>query len=893
MEEKKDYKDTLLMPQTDFAMKGNLYEKQKIYAKKWLDIDLYNKVLNKNKNNKPFVLHDGPPYANGDIHVGHALNKILKDIIVRFKNMQGYFSPYTPGWDTHGLPIEHKMLLEAKKQVKDFDTVQLRENAKVYALNQVQHQIEQFKELSLLTDFKDIYITLDKHFEANQLRLFKEMVFDNLIYQDLKPIYWSPSSQSALAEAEVEYQEHTSPAITVAFPLNKGNKLISSNANILIWTTTPWTLIANAAAAVGKDFDYVLLKANNKEYILAKALVEKVAHDAKWENYQILKEFKGKELLDLSYISPINKNVCPIVEGHHVTLDAGTGIVHIAPLFGEDDFIIGNKFNLNKIMHIDDKGYINEKAPKEYQNIFYDEANPLVGKYLETNNLLLALKFIKHQYPHDWRTHKPIMYRATKQWFVSLKPIKAQIKKALSSVKTFNDWSKKRLSLMLENRETWCISRQRKWGVPIIIFYDKDKNPVFKEEIFDHVIDLVDKHGSNIWYEKTADELLPKKYQNLGYTKEEDIMDVWFDSGSTALSVKPGNIEAPFDMYLEGSDQYRGWFNSSLINYVAWCGKSPYKSLLSHGFTLDGKGNKMSKSLGNIVKPLEIINKYGSDILRMWAANSEYTSDISIDDKILTQNIEMYRKIRNTVKFMLGGLSDYHFKEIKLSFIHELMSYRIDVLNNEIIKNYEEYKFINVIKLINNFVIDFSSYYISITKDILYLDLASSDERKQVQYVFYKFIMLLLKSLAPILPTTCEEIYEYFPNIKKEESVHLLPFLKKVNIKEDLEIKWKEFFDLKDTVYRLIEDKIKAQEFKRSNEAILYLNTNSEFIKSLDLVKLLMIAKVEFTSKKNEIRIEKLDNSYKCLRCWNHFEEKDFDKDLELCPRCKKVVKNG
>lgn len=886
MEENKDYKNTLLMPQTNFSMKANLVEKQKQYQEKWEKQNLYEKLLKRNSNNKPFILHDGPPYANGDIHVGHALNKILKDIIVRFRTMQGYFSPYVPGWDTHGLPIEHKMLLEAKKLAKDFSIIELRKEAEKYALSQVKRQTEQFKQLSLLCNFKEKYITLDKNMETYQLKLFQKMVKEGLIYRDLKPVYWSPSSQSALAEAEVEYSEHVSPAIIVAFKLASSNKYLSDKDYVLIWTTTPWTLIANAAVAISPKFKYTIIKYENKKYVCCSSLVSKLVEDAKWENYEIINEISGKDLLNLTYFSPINKNICPIVEGHHVTNDNGTGMVHIAPLFGEDDFIIGNKYNLNKIMHINDDGTINDKG-LEYKGLFYDDANPKIGQYLQSINQLISFKRLKHQYPHDWRTHLPIMYRATPQWFVSLKPIKDELKNALLNVKTYNDWSKKRLALMLDNRDTWCISRQRKWGVPIIIFYDKDKKPIFNDEIFDHVISLVEKFGTNIWYEKTADELLPNKYKNKGYVKELDIMDVWFDSGSTSLSVKPGNIEAPFDLYLEGSDQYRGWFNSSLINSVAWRNKSPFKSLLSHGFVLDGKGNKMSKSKGNVIAPLDIVNKYGSDILRLWVANSEYTSDVSIDDKIILQNIEIYRKIRNTIKFMLGALNDYEHQEIKLSSIHSLMNERINNLESNLLDFYEEYKFLNIIKEINNFIIDFSGYYISITKDILYLNKANDFERKQIQYIFYKLILVLLKALAPILPTTSEEIYEHFNCINKLSSVHMLSFLEKNQKSDQEELKWKEFFILKDEIYRLIEEKIKLQEIKRQNEALVYIKTNSNFIKSLDLVKLLMVAKVEFA---NETKVIKLPNSHKCLRCWNHFEPNEFDQELEICKRCKEVI---
>ncbi|RMA79127.1 isoleucyl-tRNA synthetase [Metamycoplasma subdolum] len=884
-ENKKDYKNTLLMPQTDFPMKADLATKGEQYVAFWEKNKIYKKLLKRNKNNKPFILHDGPPYANGSIHCGHALNKILKDIIVRFRTMQGYFSPFEAGWDTHGLPIEHKMLSEAKKQAKDYSIVELRKNAEDYALKQIEIQKEQFKKLSLLTDFSKTYITLDKKMEAKQLKLFWKMVKDKLIYKDLKPIYWSPSSQSALAEAEVEYADHISPSVIVAFKVKKGNEIVHKNEFLLIWTTTPWTLLANSAVAVSEKFKYKKISVEGRNFVIASDLLESVKTAAKFENVEIISEFSGKDLLNLEYESPLNKNICPVVLGHHVTLEAGTGLVHIAPLFGEDDFIIGNKYNLKKIMHVEDDGNLNENG-LQFKGMFYDDANPLITKLLLEENLLLSFSKIKHQYPHDWRTHKPIMYRATPQWFVSLTSIKKDIIKALKKVKTYNDWSKKRLSLMLENRNTWCISRQRSWGVPITIFYDENKKPVIENEIFKYVIKLVEKEGTNVWYEKDSDSLLPEKFRGLNYTKENDIMDVWFDSGSTSISVTPSGIKAPFDLYLEGSDQYRGWFNSSLINSVVWRGESPFKALLSHGFVLDGKGQKMSKSKGNVVDPLEVVKKYGSDILRLWAANSEYTNDVTIDEKILQQNVEIYRKIRNTIKFMLGGISDFKFKVQKLDSIHALIYERLMNLETNILSYYEQYKFINVIKDINNFIIDLSSYYISITKDILYLNKKDDCERRQVQYIFYQTILVLLKALAPILPTTTEEIYKYFNVENKEISVHFLPFVKNRKLTFIEEEKWKSFFALKDEIYKAIEEQIKAQTIKRSNECFVTVKTDDKFIKSLPLEKLLMVAKVTFG---NELKVEKKD-SFKCLRCWNHFEEKDFNKDDEICMRCKEVI---
>ena len=884
MENKKDYKSTLNMPATEFSMKANLIVKEPKYREKWLNNNIYNEVLKKNKNNTPFILHDGPPYANGSLHCGHALNKIIKDIIIRYKSINGFYTPYIPGWDTHGLPIENKMLSEMNVNHKNVSTIELRKQAAEYAKSQIEIQKEQFLKLQMLSDFKTIYKTLDKSYEVKQLQIFKKMCLDGLIYRGLKPVYWSPSSQSALAEAEVEYQEHRSPSIFVKFPITKGNGLVNENDNLVIWTTTPWTLIANAGVAINKDFDYSLVKSNNINFIIATQLVDSLAQTFEWESFEIVKTFKGKDLLGVEYKSVINNNISPVVEGHHVTLEAGSGLVHIAPLFGEDDFLIGKKNNLNQIMHIEDDGTINDKGGV-YKGIFYEDANKNIGQWLEENNYLIKLKFIKHQYPHDWRTKKPIIFRGTPQWFVSISKIKEQILSQLKNVKFYSEWGYKRLSTMIENREDWTISRQRAWGVPIIIFYDENKNVIMNEEIFDYVIDLVSKHGSDVWYEKSVDELLPEKYRNKNWTKENDIMDVWFDSGTSFEAVDIEGFKPPFDLYFEGSDQYRGWFNSSLINSVAYSSKAPFKALLSHGFVVDEKGRKMSKSLGNGIDPLEIINQNGADILRLWAANSEYSNDVSISKNILTQTSELYRKLRNTIRFCLANLYDYKYKKIEITGVNKLIMERLENLKVRVKNYYDDYQFMNVIKDTNNFVSDLSAFYLSITKDILYVEKADSLIRREVQYVLYNILDFLLITLYPIIPTTCEEAHEMFNKENKKKSICLESFYS--TNKEEvsvLENQWKEFFELKDDIYKLIEQEIKSGTIKRSNEASITIKTNSDFIKSLDLKMLLMVGNVEFGNQNKVSTFE----SIKCQRCWNHFNKKEIKDDL--CQRCFDIV---
>ncbi|WP_406616903.1 isoleucine--tRNA ligase [Mycoplasmopsis adleri] len=882
-----ELKKTLNMPKTDFDMRANLVTKEPEFRKHWNEIGLYGKVLKKNAQNTPFVLHDGPPYANGNIHIGHALNKILKDIIVRYKSLRGFYSPYVPVWDTHGLPIEHKMLTEAKLNYKNLSKIELRKKASAYADEQVAHQISQFEQLQMLTDFKKIYVTKDPKFEAAQLRLFKKMILEGLIYKGLKPVYWSPSSQTALAEAEVEYKDIESPSIFVAFPItdNNDSQKVKKGDNLIIWTTTPWTLLANAGIAVGEKFNYCRFEYKNKGYIVARDLFEQVTEACHMTEATITSEFKAHELLNMKYRSVLNSNICPVVFGYHVNLDSGSGLVHIAPLFGEDDFQIGTKNSLEMIMHVEDDGVLNDKGGK-YQGEFYEKANELICSDLLAKDLLLSKSSIKHSYPHDWRTHKPILFRGTPQWFVSIDKIKVELLNELNGISTYPEWAKKRLSIMISERTDWTISRQRTWGVPIIVFYDKDKKPIINAQIFDYVIDLVEKYGADIWWEKEADELLPKEFRNLGYTKEMDIMDVWFDSGSTSIAVEiDPKVHSPYDLYLEGSDQYRGWFNSSLINSVAYTSHAPYKQIVSHGFVLDSKGEKMSKSKGNTVDPLKIIKKSGADILRLWVANSEYTNDITISDDIINQNSETYRKIRNTIKFLLGNLNGYTYKtDLKRTGVHEFIKNQLEQVKEQVYQAYDEYKFSNAIKLINNYVVELSSFYLNISKDVLYIDELDSKRRLMTLMNFYEITDFLIKAIAPILPTTAEDAYRYFNKANKQESVHLETIEYPSGYDKDLLAKWDEFFTLRDEINLALEKAIKDDVIKRTNEAKIQIKDPSEFIMSLDLKQLLMVGSVEFG---NETKVELFD-SVKCLRCWNHFAPSQV-KD-NLCLLCNKIV---
>ena len=886
----KNWKETLLMPNTDFLMKADLKNSEPKFREFWAKNSIVDKVLEQNKDNQKFILHDGPPYANGDLHVGHALNKILKDVIIRRKNMEQKYSPWFFGWDTHGLPIENKMLEKLSKTKDDFDPIQLIKEAKKYAISQVELQSGQFEKMNLFVDFNKKseewrYVTLDNEYEAHQLELLKKMSLDKLVYKGLKPVFWSTSSESSLAEAEVEYKEHVSPQVIVSFRIANGNEVIGSDAQLLIMTTTPWTLIANSGVAVGEDFDYALVQAGEEKYVIAVKLIENIATLSKWENYNILKQFKGQELVGIEYIRPIKRDKTAfVILGHHVSTDAGTGLVHMAPMFGEDDYIVGLKNDLEQIMHVDSKGYFNESAG-EYNGKFYVDANKDIGLFLDSKKELLSLKFIKHSYPHDWRTKKPIIYRGVPQWFINIKPIKEKILNSLDGIHTHPTWGRDRMKEMISNRDVWTISRQRSWGVPLIFFYDKSGQPIIEEEIFDYVIALVKEHGSVIWWEWEADKLLPPNFRGKDFTKEMDIMDVWFDSGSSSIAVSNQNPDTPFDMYFEGSDQYRGWFNSSLINSVAFRDKAPFRELLSHGFVLDGKGNKMSKSIGNVITPMEVIEKNGVEILRLWAANSEYTSDISISQDIIKQNIEIYRRIRNTIKFMLGNLFDFTDNDkVELQGFHLFVDEKLQNLIYNVNKLYSQYKFINIIKEVNQFLIYISSNYFDHHKDTLYVREANDLERRMVQTNIFNILIFLIKTIAPILPTTAEEAYSHFSFSNKKESIFLEYITEKGHDEKQKQELWKPFFDLKDRVYKLIEELKKQGTVKRSNELKITVDVREPLFKDVNLSQMLMVAYVEFG---DNLSANSFD-SVKCQRCWNHFIIEEI-KD-GICVTCNKVV---
>lgn len=896
-----NYKETLLMPETSFQMRGNLPENEKLQREKWEEMDLYNKVREKNKGKTPFILHDGPPYANGNIHIGHAMNKILKDFVNRYKMMSGYDMIYIPGWDTHGLPIEQAVTNSGVDR-KSMSKADFRALCEKYAYEQIEKQMQGFKELNVLADWEHPYITLQKEMEARQIEVFAEMAKKGLIFKGLKPVYWSPSSESALAEAEIEYHDRKDSSIYVAFPVVEGNDTVNVGDNLVIWTTTPWTLPCNTGIAISDKFDYAKVLVNDKYYIVANELLEDLAKEFGWENYEVVNVFTGDKFAGVKYKHVFMDRVAPVIDGFHVTLDAGTGLVHIAPMYGADDFIIGKEYNLEMINGIDDQGVLNELSGP-FNGLFFEDANKAVTAKLDELGVLLKLKFITHSYPHDWRTKKPIIFRATKQWFCSIDKIRDDLLKELeNNVKFHTEWGKKRLYNMIHDRGDWCISRQRVWGVPIPIFYNEDGSEIVDYDVMMHVADLFRKYGSNVWFEKEAKDLLPEGYTNPAspngnFTKEEDIMDVWFDSGSTwnGVLIEQG-LPYPSDMYLEGSDQYRGWFNSSLICGVAVTGKAPYKELVSHGFTLDGNGNKMSKSLGNVIVPADMVRLHGSDILRLWVASTDYTEDVRISDDLIKQVKESYRKIRNTYKFMLGNLKDFDYtkdsvKYEDMPYYDKYMMNELNKFTKNVLEEYNNYNFQNVYKLVNNFVsFTLSNFYLDFTKDILYIEKADSLVRRSVQTVLYNILNNEVKLLAPILPYTSEEVYSLLPHT--EESVHLTDMPEVVTYSDSTEVEelFNLFFELKDKVNKKLEEARNEKLIGSALEAVVKINLDPKYNEVKEklgsyLHQLFIVSKVEYTTDGEEVVVEK-STGEKCNRCWNYVDHLNGD----ICDRCHNII---
>ena len=931
-----DYNKTVNLPQTDFPMRAGLPRREPEMLQAMYDKDLYHKMVARNDGKPLFVLHDGPPYANGNIHIGTALNKILKDIIVKEKNMTGYCSPYVPGWDTHGLPIESAILKNKKVKRDALTTSEFREKCKEYALDFVDKQREQFKRLGVLGEWDDPYLTLKPHFEAKQVKVFGEMAKKGFIYKGMKPVYWCPHDQTALAEAEIEYADDPCTTIFVKFPVRDDKGMLAQYCDLsklffVIWTTTPWTIPGNMAICLNAELDYVLLEVPSGEvYVLAQALAEGVCKAAgiDFGACKVLATLKGAAFELMTAAHPLFDRDSVILNGEHVTLDAGTGCVHTAPGFGAEDFQICQQYDKAGLTHIGVPVPVNAKGvmtDERYNGQFYAVGNDMVVEDLGACGALLASEKITHSYPHCWRCKHPIIYRATEQWFCSVDAIKDAAVKACDAIQWKPDWGKDRMTSMITERNDWCISRQRVWGVPIPIFYcDACGADIVTPETIDHVSELFRAHGSNVWFDREADELLPDGFKcpkcgHTHFTKETDIMDVWFDSGSTHAAVLDERpyLHFPADIYLEGGDQYRGWFQSSMLTSIAAKGVAPYRQIITHGWTVDGEGRAMHKSLGNAVAPEEIIKDYGADMLRLWVASADYTQDMRISKDIMKQLSEAYLKIRNTARYMLGNLAgfDPDRDQVPYAQMQALDRYALSRYN-ELVKTvraaYDRYEFHAVYRAVYNFcVIDLSNLYLDVIKDRLYCEGASSPERRSAQTALYVILDGMTRLIAPILAFTSDEIWAAMPHTASDngESVLLndMPDASPaLALDESAAGRWDKLISLRDAVNKALENARKAGVLKKNQDAEIQLWVSEEdaaFLKDVDLATLCIVSKVEVLTGDGEGETAEdclvsatiavtLSDAPKCVRCWNHNGHVGEDHDhAELCPRCAAVVR--
>ena len=919
--EKVDYAKTLNLPKTSFKMKANLAQKEPLTLRDWKKAEIYEKSL---KEGAPFfVLHDGPPYANGDIHIGHALNKILKDIILKYKRLRGYNAPYIPGWDTHGLPIEWKIMEELGEKAKNMTPLQIRQECKKYALKWVEKQKEGFKRLGILGNWDNPYITLRPEYEAEQLKVFKQIYENGYIYKGLKPVYWSPTTETALAEAEIEYKDVTSHSIYVKFEGEKDltDKLGVDEASILIWTTTPWTLPANLGVFLHPEFDYGLYKTEKGNLVVAKDLAEDVFKTLDL-SYELLKEFKGTELEYTHYQHPFLDRKGLVMNADYVTIDAGTGAVHTAPGHGADDYNYSLKYNIGILSPVDDKGHMTKEAGK-YEGMFYAKASKAIVEDLtESGHMLYHTTFV-HSYPHDWRSKKPVIFRATEQWFISVdeSDIRQNALDALKKVEFVPEWGKNRINAMIETRPDWTISRQRVWGVPIPLFYNKETNEViYDSEIMDRVIELVKKEGTDIWWKYEAKEIIGEELleklnlKDVEIRKERSIMDVWFDSGVSHRGVLvPRNLPRPADLYLEGSDQHRGWFQSSLLTSIASTKDAPYKRVLTHGFVMDGQGRKMSKSLGNTIVPKDIIEKYGADILRLWVSSVDYREDVRISENILQQMSDAYRRIRNTARFLMGNLNDFDYATEKVDYndmfeIDKWAMHKLEELKEKTTEYYDKYEFYNLFQEITYFCsIEMSSFYLDIVKDRLYCEGPKSLERRSAQTVLTEVLKVLVRIISPVLSFTAEEIWERIPaSLKDEESVHLASWIdpNPAYKNEELAKKWEKIAHLRKEVNKKIEAQRQEGLIGHSLDARVLLNiTNDDysFLKDYtedEVSDLFIVSQTKFVDDELEnSEIEGISIGVtkalgkKCERCWKYSEEVGKDERYpDVDPRCAKVL---
>ena len=921
-----DYNSTLNLPATDFPMRGNLPKREPEILKKWEDSRLYYKMIEKNQGKPSYILHDGPPYANGEIHLGTALNKTLKDFIVKYKNMSGFCAPYVPGWDTHGLPIELKAMKSIGVENGAIPPVELRKHCRDFAMTHVKNQMKQFKRLGTLGDYDDPYLTLKHEYEARQVEVFGKMAKDGYMYKGLKPVYWCPDCNTALAEAEIEYSNDPCHSIYVKFNVTDDKGLFTamgldlSKVFFVIWTTTTWTIPGNLAICLGPDYDYTLVQVGNEYYVMANELVKTTMESAGISEYKTIGLFRGSELEHIKTKHPLYDRLSPVIVGDHVTLESGTGCVHTAPGYGVEDFeVCKNYDDIGILVCVDAKGRQTAEAG-EFEGMDTDTANKAIAKKLEEVGALLAIQKIVHQYPHCWRCNSPIIYRATEQWFCSVNGFKDEAVKAIESVKWIPAWGEDRIKGMVRDRSDWCISRQRTWGVPIPIVYCKDcGKPIVTDETIKSISDMFKAEGADAWWIKEPAEFIPSTVKcecGCGeFTKEYDIMDVWFDSGvsHTAVMEQHKGLSWPADLYLEGADQYRGWFQSSLLTSVVYKGSAPYKAVCTHGWVVDGEGKTMHKSLGNGIAPNEITDVYGADILRLWVASSDYHSDIRISQPILKQLSEAYKKIRNTARFILGNLGNGKgfnpdtdcVSDDKLTELDKWALMRLDSLIDKVNEGYNAFDFHIAFHAIHNFcVTDMSNFYLDIIKDRLYCEKEDSEVRRAAQTAMYRILSAVARLAAPIISFTAEEIWTYMPHTSKDdkESIFLnqMPEKSGIEFSDEFVSKWDFIYSTRETVNKVLEEKRNEKLIGKSLEANIIIHCGESLYEKYnalteELKDILIVSGVSASKDGNdevpEIEVIKAEGD-KCERCWSYSNTVGSDSEHPtLCARCAAVVK--
>jgi isoleucyl-tRNA synthetase len=916
----KDYRETLNLPRTKFPMRAQLPRREPEILRYWEKIGIYDRVLQRRRGAPQFILHDGPPYANNDIHMGTALNKVLKDFVVKYKTMRGFDSPYVPGWDTHGLPIEHQIIKTRGVNRKEVSAIEFRRMCRDYALEYVSIQREQFQRLGVRGCWEDPYLTLAPSFEARQITVFGEMASRGYIYKGLRPVYWCPRCETALAEAEVEYADHRADSIYVKFPVVDDRGLLGGAEGCFcpIWTTTAWTIPANLAICLHPDLDYVLAEVGAERYLLAEGLLERVSAELGGGPWKVQRRFKGRELEGIVCRHPLFERESPLILGEHVTLEQGTGCVHTAPGHGLEDYAVGRRYGLPVLSPLDDRGYFTGEAG-EFAGLAYAAGGEAVIRALERENVLLKASSFEHQYPHCWRCKGPVLFRATEQWFASIDGFRREALEAIRRVKWTPPWGEERIHNMIAERQDWCISRQRIWGVPIPIFYCKDcGEAVIDSQVIEAVAGLFAREGSDAWFSREAAEILPPGFQCPGccgssFRKERDTMDVWFDSGTSHFAVLEGRPELrwPADLYLEGSDQFRGWFHSSLLTAVAVRGEPPYRAVLSHGWVVDGEGRKMSKSLGNVIAPKEIIEQYGADILRLWVASADYTSDVHLSTGILQQLSEVYRKIRNTCRFLLGNCYDFDPSSQALPYrsLEELdrwVLHRLGLLIRRVTRAYDDYAYHIVYQALHNFcTVDLSNFYLDVQKDRLYCSAADDLARRSAQTAMMIVLESLTLMMAPILTFTAEELWQQLPG-ERWPSVQLADWPEVDPAWDDPELgrRWEGLLAVRDEVTRVLEEARQKKQIGSSLEAALTLWAAGDLYRLLEqyrekLAEIFIVSTVELCEGLEQAPPEAEEGqelplklsvagavAVKCPRCWIFAAAADG----ELCPRCRALL---